>query len=39
MKTQNALLYILGLGAVLVLMLLALLAHAESIMSPINDHG
>ena len=39
MKTQNALHYILGLGVALALMLLALLAHAESIMSPIDDHG
>jgi hypothetical protein len=39
MKTQNALLYVLGLGVVLALMLLALVAHAQSIMSPIDDHG
>jgi hypothetical protein len=39
MKTQNSLLYILGLGVVLALMLLALVAHAESIMSPIDDRG
>jgi hypothetical protein len=37
MKTQNALLYILGLGVVLALMLLALVAQAESIMSPVDD--